>query len=282
MSQIDKLKNASSRNCNYCKNNAVILCEGIYYTSCALRIAGLTAVGKNNLVKCCSQHNSKQNPTGTTNTNVQHNTKQNSTSTANPNDNNEREHSCANNSQVPKLNNNNPNLSNTLNKSNRGLASSVFRTNNRNSEAKNPNPLTTQQLGMGILQAQTINKMDEIIQLGQEGGQTQVNNFMSSEQPWRTAKRRRKFVIGKNEVSDMVRTVPKFTSLHVTRLSPDIKPEDFQALLEPNLPGVHCELHQSMRPELYASVKVQIRQEDLGNAWKIEIWRNGAVVTRFF
>ncbi|KAG5874009.1 hypothetical protein JTB14_025791 [Gonioctena quinquepunctata] len=243
MSQIDKLKNASSRNCNYCKNNAVssiaqcILCEGIYHNSCALGIAGLTAVGKNNLVKCCGptnevisesagtmqledslkeivsakdlvisskdeiiahlkdkesllhqniaflqekiekckvndpsksdntagyakscnttqaqtprsqhdgQHNSKQNPTGTTNTNVQHNTKQNSTSTANPNDNKERENSCANNSQVPKLNNNNPNLSNIHNKSNRGLASSVFRTNNRNSEAKNPNPLTTQ------------------------------------------------------------------------------------------------------------------------------------------
>ncbi|KAG5874008.1 hypothetical protein JTB14_025790 [Gonioctena quinquepunctata] len=124
--------------------------------------------------------------------------------------------------------------------------------------------------------------MDEIIQLGQEGGQTHVNDLQSSEQPWRTAKRRHKFVIGKNEVSDMVRTVPKFTSLHVTRLSPDIKPEDLKAFLEPNSPGVHCEMHQSMRPELYASVKVQIRQEDLRNAWKREIWPNGAVVSKFF
>ncbi|KAG5883453.1 hypothetical protein JTB14_022101 [Gonioctena quinquepunctata] len=89
-------------------------------------------------------------------------------------------------------------------------------------------------------------------QLGQEGGHTHVNDLQSSEQPWRTAKRRRKFVIGKNEMSDMV------------------------LFLEPNLPGVHCEMHQSMRPELYASVKVQIRQEDLRNAWKRE--RSGRMV----
>lgn len=47
--------------CKYCKKSVsstvarCVTCEGAFHTSCALRIPGLTAVGKDNLVKCCSR-----------------------------------------------------------------------------------------------------------------------------------------------------------------------------------------------------------------------------------
>lgn len=58
----EKVKNSVSGNvCKCCKSNVAssiarcIQCDGVYHTSCALRVAGLIAVGRNNLVRCCPQ-----------------------------------------------------------------------------------------------------------------------------------------------------------------------------------------------------------------------------------
>lgn len=57
----EKLSSSESNNlCKYCKkniSNTVAKCQKcslVFHTSCALRISGLTAVGKDNLVICCS------------------------------------------------------------------------------------------------------------------------------------------------------------------------------------------------------------------------------------
>lgn len=48
----------------------------------------------------------------------------------------------------------------------------------------------------------------------------------------------------------LVKTVPRYVSLHVTRLSPG------KSFLELNFNEVICELHQSKHPHLYISMKV--------------------------
>lgn len=56
---LDSSKEAPQNICKYCKKTVTsscvkcILCNVVFHTSCALRISGLTAVGRNNLVECC-------------------------------------------------------------------------------------------------------------------------------------------------------------------------------------------------------------------------------------
>lgn len=58
---VDNLK------CKYCKKSIqktsakCVTCSAMYHTSCALRIAGLVAVGKGNYVKCCPNNESEVN-----------------------------------------------------------------------------------------------------------------------------------------------------------------------------------------------------------------------------
>lgn len=62
MADKDKLQSVGDlkTTCKFCKKSVTstiarcVTCEACYHTSCALRIAGLVAVGKDNLVKCCS------------------------------------------------------------------------------------------------------------------------------------------------------------------------------------------------------------------------------------
>lgn len=54
-------KSSSNKLCKYCQKSVVttiakcVKCGECYHTSCALRVAGLIAVGKNNLVECCQR-----------------------------------------------------------------------------------------------------------------------------------------------------------------------------------------------------------------------------------
>lgn len=93
--------------------------------------------------------------------------------------------------------------------------------------------------------------------------------------------RGRQFLVGGDDTNNIL-TVPKYISLHVSRLSPGTKPEDLKTFLISNFPEVTCEPHQSKHPDLYASIKVNIKKEHFANAWKIEVWPNGALVSRFF
>ncbi|KAG5870346.1 hypothetical protein JTB14_038042 [Gonioctena quinquepunctata] len=168
MSQIDKLKNASSRNCNYCKNNAVssiaqcILCEGIYHTSCALRIAGSTVVGKNNLVKCCGPTKEVISESAGT-MQLEDSLKEIVSAkdlVISSNCSIERRNPCF----TKILNFYKKKLRNVRLMIQANLTTLQFTLNHATQPRRRL--LTTEQLDMGILQAQTKNKMDEIIQLG--------------------------------------------------------------------------------------------------------------------
>lgn len=59
---VDANKSDMTKICKYCKKSVVnsvvkcINCEAVYHNSCALRIAGLLALGERNHVKCCSRY----------------------------------------------------------------------------------------------------------------------------------------------------------------------------------------------------------------------------------
>ena len=128
-----------------------------------------------------------------------------------------------------------------------------------------------------VLEAQTRNKMIELQQLGNEN----INDDYQEKGWQKVGRRNRRYVIGRNEADSGIQAVPKFVSLHVTRLSPNTKPEDLQNMLARQFPEVKCEEHTSKHPELYSSMKVTIKQENFHNAWRKEIWPNGAIVSRF-
>lgn len=311
----DDGKNSLPRLCKYCRKNVVtavakcINCDECFHTSCALRIAGLIVVGKDNLVKCCktnfevNQKNvegnvqklleakdevlksreeiiselrakeallyknielleekigkidmckqSKNYSVGTSGTEL---TEKRSTYAA-----------CAvSKPTVP------PASEIIISKQNSNL----------NSQKQNNNKATfsMKTVNAAITEAHTANKMREIQLLGNSEPRDENSRDWQISRPRRT----RRFVVGRNDDNNQVQAVPKFTSLHVTRLAPGTKPEQLQDFLEPNFTDVKCEEHVSKHPDIYSSMKVTIKQDDFRNAWKREVWPSGAIVSRFF
>nr|CAI5869955.1 unnamed protein product [Callosobruchus analis] len=134
-----------------------------------------------------------------------------------------------------------------------------------------------EQVKAAIHEAQSAVKVREIQNLTNQ--LTENNNDTGG---WQQVRRKRRFIVGRNQNLNSVQTVPKYISLHVSRLQPNTKSEDLEQILNATFPGVSCELHVSMHPEIYASMKVNIRSNQLKDAWKKDVWPNGAIVSRFF
>ncbi|CAG9824518.1 unnamed protein product [Phaedon cochleariae] len=124
--------------------------------------------------------------------------------------------------------------------------------------------------------------MREILELGNNQPPSDESTKDGGNWETRRTKKRRRFIIGGNEENTGIEAVPKYSTLHVTRLKPDTKPEDLEKLLKERFPEVRCEQHASKRPDLYATVKVTIRKEHYREAWKKEVWPIGALVSNFF
>ncbi|KAG5885474.1 hypothetical protein JTB14_005065 [Gonioctena quinquepunctata] len=51
-------------------------------------------------------------------------------------------------------------------------------------------------------------------------------------------------------------------------LKPNTEPDKLKEMLETEVPEVICDKHISKYPEIYTSMKVTIRQENLSKAWR--------------
>lgn len=135
--------------------------------------------------------------------------------------------------------------------------------------------ITSREVNAAIQKAQTLSKMAEIQNL----------NAVPEDEGWQLQKHRRnkRFVVGDNsECSKELRAVPKYVSLHVTRMDPETKPEVMKTILEKEFPEVVCEKINSKYPELYSSFKITIKQENFKKAWRRDLWPQGSLVSRFF
>ncbi|KAG5871326.1 hypothetical protein JTB14_034349 [Gonioctena quinquepunctata] len=136
---------------------------------------------------------------------------------------------------------------------------------------------TSQEVGAAILEVQSQNVLNNVQQLAEGNAKPQ------NEDSWESAKKRkrRRFVVEKNENVTEVQGVPAYVSLHVTQLSPSTEPENLRSVLLKYFPEITCESPTSKQPILYASMKVTIKQEHFREAWRREIWPNGALLSRF-
>ncbi|KAG5866057.1 hypothetical protein JTB14_010488 [Gonioctena quinquepunctata] len=149
---------------------------------------------------------------------------------------------------------------------------------NKKTASNTPKMFTHKEVNTAILTAEATNKMRDIQDLG-----TNLD-----EQKWEKVsyrkhfKNNRRYMVGGNEEISGISTIPKVISLHVTRLTPNTNSDDLKKVLVKHFPEVVCEEHPSKLPDLYASMKVTIKQENFSRAWKREIWPSGALVSRFF
>lgn len=134
------------------------------------------------------------------------------------------------------------------------------------------------QVKLAIHQAQTMAKINELQDL--------TGNSESNEEGWQVQRQRRQrnhFLIGRNKcASTGISSVPKPTTLHVTRLHPGTKSVELEGLLRNEFPEVKCEQLNSKHPEAYSSFKVTINHSNFKAAWSQEIWPEGARVSKFF
>lgn len=133
-----------------------------------------------------------------------------------------------------------------------------------------------EQVKTAIHRAQIANKIQELQNINDDIGRNDGGGWQTQ------GRRRRRFVVGRNESTTSISTVPKLAYLHVSRLAPTTKPDDLKKMLSVTFPDVLCEAHPSKHPDIYTSVKVTIQQKDLKNAWRRDIWPLGAIVSPFF
>lgn len=94
-------------------------------------------------------------------------------------------------------------------------------------------------------------------------------------------KPKRQVIFGNNR--DMASVgVPKFVSLHVYRLEPEITVEKLAELMKPHFPEMKCESLLSRHPSIYSSFKISIFANNFAKAMDANLWPYGACVSRFF
>ncbi|KAG5870230.1 hypothetical protein JTB14_029104 [Gonioctena quinquepunctata] len=135
--------------------------------------------------------------------------------------------------------------------------------------------VSSKQVNAAILEAETNSTMRNLQQLD--------NQEVPGNDGWTQVKynKKRKYLVGQSEQTGEIETVPKMVTLHVTRLKPNTKPNELKKFLEKSLPDIQCEPHTSKRPDIYSSMRITIKREDFKNAWRREVWPNGALVSFF-
>lgn len=98
-------------------------------------------------------------------------------------------------------------------------------------------------------------------------------------------KRNRPVVIGSNEVTSnnsKLKGIPKMVSFHVYRFAPTTTVEEVLSYLKPNFPEVTGEQLQSKYPELYASFKINVNENNTKEILKPNTWPENVCVRYFF
>ncbi|KAG5873036.1 hypothetical protein JTB14_032734 [Gonioctena quinquepunctata] len=88
-------------------------------------------------------------------------------------------------------------------------------------------------------------------------------------------------IIG-NNTNLAVKGVPKLVTLHVYRVDKGTTVNDLHTLLQKKFREVVCEALTPKFPEMYASFKVKILEENFEKAMDPNIWPAGACVSKFF
>ena len=149
--------------------------------------------------------------------------------------------------------------------------------------------LIGKQITADLLDIQTQLKCNEIINLVKDTQEQpgpshpKQNQGRNVDTEWQKVqyKRRRNMIVGKNK-DIAVKGVPKIALLHVYRVDLGTTTAELRELLKGTFPEVICESLTPKHPELYASFKVSIYEENFSKAMNPDVWPDGACVSRFF
>lgn len=93
--------------------------------------------------------------------------------------------------------------------------------------------------------------------------------------------RKRRIVTGNSNSLGDIKGVPKLIALHVYRINPNTTASNLETHLKKQFPEVICESLNSKHPELYASFKIKVSEENFEKAMNPTIWPYGACIQRF-
>lgn len=82
--------------------------------------------------------------------------------------------------------------------------------------------------------------------------------------------------------STNLKTVPRRSCLHVTRLHPQTTVAEIEAFLKDRLQNVACQPLNSKFPEYYSSFKITVDMDEVDKAMDPQLWPRGTYVNRFF
>ncbi|CAG9813610.1 unnamed protein product [Phaedon cochleariae] len=146
--------------------------------------------------------------------------------------------------------------------------------------SQNTEQITIQQVSSAILESTSRAAMKDLQDLGDVDNQGQSHADENWIKPYN--RRNRKFLVGDNTETADVRAITKFVSFHVTRLHPSTSADSLKSILLDQFPEVTVEPIKSKYPNNYASMKVNISQDNYKKAWRKDIWPKGAFVSKFF
>lgn len=139
--------------------------------------------------------------------------------------------------------------------------------------------ISNEVLSKALLEAQTATKLNEIIYATDDSKETSKE--------WSTAKTRKSHrktsgIVGKSKQVTEIKTAPRKSFLHISRLSPETTVAQITKVVKQTFPEAVCEQLQSKYPEHYTSFKVTIDLENFEKALNPELWPSGTYVSRFF
>lgn len=156
-------------------------------------------------------------------------------------------------------------------------------TNKNTGMFKNPT-ISKTDVSLAIMQAESNNRMTDIIDL--EGDATaNAHSINHSEDTWKEVTRKSKHrvrIVGNNRESSLVKGVPKYVDLHVSRVDPTNTIDDMYKLLKVNFSEVKIESITPKQPSLYSSYKVAIYDSNFKKAMNPSVWPDGSCISRFF
>lgn len=148
--------------------------------------------------------------------------------------------------------------------------------------------ITTKQLSNAINEVKAIQKCTEYIHMN-EHDTDNTKSIHHKVDEWRNVKskkRQRTVVVGNNEEITIngreIKSVPKYSDLHVYRLDPSMTADELTALMKPFLPEAQCQVLSSKYPGRYSSFKVTIYSKNWEIAMDSAKWPMGAYIQPFF
>lgn len=95
-------------------------------------------------------------------------------------------------------------------------------------------------------------------------------------------KKNDKPIRGMSEKQSVLKSAPKISFLHVSRLDPATKPDDVYAFSSQICKILQCEQLTSKYPQTYSSFKLIVPHENLELLLNANVWPKGVIVQKFF